>query len=67
VGEHKTTENGGHEGVSSAFEKFVDPELEAAMKGEARAENFVLAEDQEKYADADAQQGECVGIARAMI
>jgi hypothetical protein len=36
------------------FEKAADPELEAAVKSELRAEDFVLAEDEEKDSNADA-------------
>ena len=67
VREDKATENGRHERVSPTLEEFVDPELEAAMKGEGRAKDFVLAEDQEKDANADAEQGESITIARAGI
>jgi len=63
VGEDETPEDRGHEGIGAAlFEEAVDPELEAAVKRELRAEDFVLAEDEEKEADADAQNGERAGI-----
>jgi hypothetical protein len=55
VGKNETPEDRGHEGIGAAlFEEAVDPELEAAVKRELRAEDFVLAEDEEKEADADA-------------
>src|SRR5713226_6946502 len=43
VRKNKTTQNGGHEGVSPTLEEFIDPELEAAVKSEGRAKDFVLA------------------------
>jgi hypothetical protein len=67
VSEDEATENGRHERVSPAFEEFVDPELKAAVKSEGRAENFVLAENQEKNAHANAKQGESIIIASAGI
>jgi hypothetical protein len=33
------------------------------VESELRAEDFVFAEDQEKKADADAQEGESLGVA----
>ena len=60
---NKTTQNRCHEGISPTLEEFVDPELEAAMKGKGRAKDFVLAEDQEKDSGADAEQGESITIA----
>ena len=59
----KATENGRHKRVSPTLEEFVDPELKAAVKSEGRTKDFVLAEDQEKNAHADAEQGESVIIA----
>ncbi len=63
----KATEDGRHERVSAALEEFVDPELKAAVKSECCAENFVLAEDQEKNTDAYAEQGERLAVASAGI
>ncbi len=63
--EDKTAENGRHEGISPSLEELVDPELKAAVKSKRRAENFVLAEDQEKNSDADAKEGERITVAIA--
>src|SRR5260370_2477507 len=67
VREDEATENGRHERVSPTVKEFVDPELKAAVKSEGRAENFVLAEDLEKNAHADAKQGESIIIASVGI
>ena len=64
VGENKIAEGGDHEGIGAAFgEKFVDPELKAAVQGELRVEDFVLGEDEEEEADADAEKREGAGVA----
>ena len=63
--EDKATEDGCHEGIGAAlFEEAVDPKLEAAVKSELRAEDFVLAEDEEEDAYADAQNGQraCIDV-----
>jgi hypothetical protein len=63
VGEDEAAEDGGHEGVGAAlFEKAVDPELKAAVKSELCAEDFILAEDQEKDANADTENGQGSGV-----
>jgi hypothetical protein len=67
VWENKAAENGRHERISPSLEEFVDPELKAAMKSKGCAEHFVLGEDQEKNADADAEQGERIVIASVGI
>src|SRR5260370_18392870 len=62
--QHKAAQNRFHERISPALaEKFVDPELKPAVQRELRAEDFVLAEDQKKGADADAQHGESARFA----
>src|SRR5882762_9122145 len=59
VGWDEVAEGGDHEGVGAAFgEEFVDPELKAAVQGEFCAEDFVLGEDEEEEAHADAEDGE---------
>jgi len=63
VGEDEIAEDGGHEGVGSAFgEEFVDPELKAAVESELGGKNFVLGEDQKEEADADAEDGQGAGV-----
>jgi len=67
VWKDKAAENGRHERVNASLEEFVDPELKAAVKCECRAKNFVLAEDQEKNTNADAEQGERIAVTSAGI
>ena len=55
--EDEATQNGLHEGVNALFQELHDPELEAAVAREFRAEDFVLTEDEEQDADPDAEQG----------
>jgi hypothetical protein len=63
VREDEIAEEGGHEGIGSAFgEEFVDPELKAAVQRELGGENFVLGEDQEEDGDADAEYGQGAGV-----
>jgi len=64
VGKHEPAENRRHEGVCTTFEEAVDPELKATVKSELGAEDFVLAEDKEEDADADAEdrEGTSVGV-----
>lgn len=62
VRKHESAKHRGHERVGAALEESVDPILEAAVKSELRAENFVLAENQEEYSDGDAQHGERAGV-----
>jgi len=63
VREDEATEDGCHEGIGAAlFEEAVDPKLEAAVKGKLCTEDFILAEDEEEDADADAQNGQRAGI-----
>ena len=64
---NEAAQNGCHEGVSSAFEELVDPELKAAVKSKCSAENFVLTEDQEKNPYADAEHSKRIVIAGAGI
>ena len=68
MGENEIVEYGGHEGVGAAFgEELVDPELKTAVQSELRVQDFVLGEDQEKYAYADTekrQSSEVPGIRR---
>jgi len=54
VWEDEAAENRRHERVGAAFEEAVDPELKAAVKSELGSEDFVLAENEEEDADADA-------------
>jgi hypothetical protein len=61
--EDEAAENGRHERVSPCLDKFVNPELKAAVKSKCGSENFVLSEDQEKNAHADAQKGESIAVA----
>lgn len=63
VRQNKAAKNRRHERIRAAFEKSIDPILKAAVESELRAEDFVFAEDQEKKADADAQEGESLGVA----
>src|SRR5437016_7844739 len=51
--------------ISPSLEELVDPELKAAVKSKCGAKNFVLAEDQEKNTDADAEQGKRIPVADA--
>ena len=67
VWKDKAAENGRHERVNASLEEFVDPELKAAVKSKCRAEHFVLAEDQEKNTNADAEQGERIAVTSAGI
>lgn len=62
VGKDEAAEDGNHEGVGAFLEELVDPELEAAVKGELNAEHFVLGEDEEEDAYADAEEGEGTGV-----
>lgn len=63
VREDETAENRSHERVGAALlEEAVNPELKAAMQSELSAEDFVLAEDQEEDAHADAKNGEGAGV-----
>ncbi len=65
--ENKASQNGRHKRISPSLEELVDPELKAAVESKCGAENFVLAEDQEKNTDADAEQGQCIAVADAGI
>ena len=61
----EASEDGGHEGIGATlFEEAVDPELKTAVKCELCAKDFVLAEDEEEDADADAQNGQrtCIDV-----
>src|SRR5712692_11797564 len=62
VRQHKPAKHRGHEGVGSSFEKFIDPELETAVKGELRTEDLVFAEDQKQDSDANAKRSKSTGI-----
>jgi len=63
VGEDEVKQNGRHERIRGAVgEEFVDPELKAAVKSEFGAEDFVLGEDEEERAHADAQSSESAGV-----
>ena len=53
----ETSKDGHHEGIGAAFlNELVDPGFETAVKRELGAEDFVLAEDEEEDADADAEK-----------
>src|SRR5438876_4993266 len=67
VREDEAAQNGRHEGVSSALEESVDPELKAAVKSKCSAENFVLTEDQEKNPYPNSEQSKRIVIAGAGI
>jgi len=59
VREDEIPEDWRHEGIGAALvEKAIDPKLEAAVKSELCAEDFILAEDEEEDADADAEGGQ---------
>lgn len=62
VSQDEAAKRGDHEGISAAFEEAVDPVLEAAVKRELRAEDFVLAENEEENADGDAEEGEGAAV-----
>jgi hypothetical protein len=63
VRDYEVPQNRNHERVGTAFvQKFVNPELKTAVQSELRAEDFVLAEDQEKQANTDAKEREGAGI-----
>ena len=62
VRQHEAAKHRGHEGVGSSFEKFIDPELETAVKSELRAEDLVFAEDQKQDSNANAKRRESAGI-----
>jgi len=66
-GEDEAAEDGHHERISASVEEFVDPELKAAVKSKCCAEDFVLAEYQEKNTHADAEQGQRIAVPRADI
>src|SRR5438094_2957655 len=53
--------------ISPSLEELVDPELKAAVKSKCGAKNLVLAEDQEKNTDADAEQRKRIRVADAGI
>ena len=58
VRQDEVSKNRHHKRVSAAFlQPLVDPELKAAVKSELGAEDFGFAEDQEKDADGDAEEG----------
>ncbi len=61
--EHKVAQDRRHEGIGAALEKSFDPSLKPAAENKSCAENLVLAEDQKKHADRDAQSGKHFGIA----
>lgn len=61
--EHKAAQNRHHEGIGAALEKSFDPSLKPAAENKFCAENLVLAEDQKKNADRDAESGKHFGIA----
>jgi hypothetical protein len=64
VRQDEAAKNRGHERICAALgEEFAYPELKAAVQSELRAENFVLAEDEEEEADTDAERGEGAGVA----
>ncbi len=65
--QHKAAEHRRHEGINPSFEKLVDPELESAVKGEFRAEDFVLAENQKENSDANTEYRQGVSVAGAGI
>src|SRR5439155_25289486 len=67
VWKNEAAQSGRHEGVSSALEELVDPELKAAVKCEGGAENFVLTEDQEKNPYPNSEQSKRIVIAGAGI
>ena len=54
VREDETAEHGNHEGIGAFLKEAVDPKLEASVKDEGSAEDFVFAEDDEEKANADA-------------
>ena len=58
VRKDKTAQHGDHEWVGTFFEKFVDPELKAAVQGELGAEDLILAENKEENSDGNAQEGQ---------
>ena len=59
VWKDKITENRNHERIGGiVFQELVNPELEAAMKGEVSGENFVLGEHEEQKAHRDAEKSE---------
>jgi hypothetical protein len=58
VRKDESAKNRHHERIRALIEKAVDPKLEAAVKREFRAEDFVLRKDQEQHADGDAQEGQ---------
>lgn len=62
VRKHESAKHRHHEWIGSALEESVDPILKAAVKGELRTENLVLAKNQEENADANAQPCERTGI-----
>lgn len=65
VGKNEIAKERGHEGVGAAFgQELVDPELKTAVQGELRAEDFVLAEDEEEDADGDAESGQGARVAQ---
>ena len=63
VGENEIAKDRSHERIGAAFgQEFVDPELKAAMQGELRSEDFVLAENEEEDADSDAESSQGTGV-----
>jgi hypothetical protein len=56
-----------HEWISTAIEEPVDPELKTTVHRELSAEDFVLAENQKKNSNRDAQEGEGFGIRQLRI
>lgn len=67
VRQHKSAEHRRHEGINASVEKFVDPELESAVKSEFRAEDFVLTENQKENSNGNAEYRQGVSVARAGI